>query len=86
MKKIISGKRYDTDTAEEIAALDNGGYGDCVETLYKTKKGAYFLYENGGTTGGSITPMTRDQAAEWCEENGSTEARETEFADSVEDA
>ena len=52
MKKIIDGKRYDTETATKIHEWDNGIYGNdfksCEEALYKTKNGAYFLYGSGG--------------------------------------
>lgn len=56
MKKVINGKVYNTETAEEVHAWDNGlGYSDfrnCSETLYVTKKGNFFLEGEGG-------PMTR---------------------------
>jgi len=52
MKKIINGKRYDTDTAEFCASYDNGMvYGDFEyyrEELYRKKTGEYFLYGRGG--------------------------------------
>ena len=52
MKKIINGKKYDTDTAEEIGYWNNGLlYSDfCYieETLYKKKTGEFFLYGIGG--------------------------------------
>jgi hypothetical protein len=52
MKKIIEGKRYNTETAEKIHAWDNGHYGGdfkaCEETLYKTKNGSYFIHGSGG--------------------------------------
>lgn len=52
MKKIIDGKVYNTETAEEIADWDNGFYGGDFEhyreELYKTKKGNWFLYKTGG--------------------------------------
>ena len=52
MKAIIDGKRYNTETAEEVASWSNGcGYGDfnrCEESLYKTKSGAFFLHGSGG--------------------------------------
>ena len=56
MKAIIDGKRYDTDTAEEIAYFDNGlpasDFSEMHETLYRTVKGAFFLCGGGG-------PMTK---------------------------
>ena len=56
MKTIISGRRYDTETAEEVAKFWNGLSGNdfrsLSESLYRTKNGAYFLAGEGG-------PMTR---------------------------
>lgn len=52
MKKIITGKRYDTDTATEVASWDAGfGYSDfknCSEKLYLTPKGNWFTVGSGG--------------------------------------
>lgn len=52
MKKIINGKKYDTDTAKIIAEWNNGYCcGDlkyCSETLYKKRTGEYFIYGYGG--------------------------------------
>jgi len=52
MKRIIEGKRYNTDTAQKIASYDNGCGGgdfDCLEeTLYHTKAGALFIHGRGG--------------------------------------
>ena len=52
MKRVIDGKRYDTERAQEIGSWWNG-YGNndfkyCAETLYITAKGNYFLAGNGG--------------------------------------
>lgn len=56
MKKIISGKVYDTDTAKELGSFRSpGGPGDFShyeETLYRKKTGEFFLYGIGG-------PMSR---------------------------
>lgn len=56
MKKIIGGKRYNTETAEEIASFGNGlgtrDFRNYDETLYKTKNGNWFLAGEGG-------PMTK---------------------------
>lgn len=52
MKKIINGKKYDTETAVLICGHDNGRiwsdfyfYKEC---LYKKKTGEFFIYEEGG--------------------------------------
>ena len=52
MKKIINGKKYDTETATEIATTGSGGsrrdFYWWEETLYKKKNGEYFLVGEGG--------------------------------------
>jgi hypothetical protein len=51
MRKIIDGKTYDTETALRISGWSYGQYGDfnrCEETLFKTRKGAWFIYGEGG--------------------------------------
>lgn len=82
MKRIVEGKVYDTATAESVAS-DSFSYQSDFhywsETLYKTKKGAYFLHGEGGpmsqysqdlgnnsTGGGSaLRVMTDEEAYEW---------------------
>ena len=82
MRRIVDGKRYDTRTAEEIGTASRGHHGDFrawTETLYRTKKGVYFIAGNGGpmtrwgqSSGNEswgdegILPLTRDEALEWC--------------------
>ena len=52
MKKIINGKKYDTDTAREMAYWDNGAgvhdFNLVEKTLYRKKTGEFFLYIYGG--------------------------------------
>lgn len=86
MKKVIDGKIYNTETAEEIATYQTPGgrLGDDFEvvreTLYQTKKGAYFLYgrgfaegwgspvPGGGTgMGGDLRALSHTQALAWAE-------------------
>ena len=56
MKRIIAGKRYDTETAKRVAKYRNGlGRGDFRnynEELYRTPRGNWFLAGEGG-------PMTK---------------------------
>ncbi|HED06085.1 MAG TPA: hypothetical protein ENI61_05310 [Ignavibacteria bacterium] len=48
MKRIINGKTYNTDTAIEITGASNSdGQNNSWTTLYRTKKGNYFIHENG---------------------------------------
>ena len=62
MKRIVDGLRYDTATATELVAWNNGAFGNdfnrCREVLYRTKTGRYFIHGEGG-------PMSR--WAEACE-------------------
>ena len=52
MNKVINGKRYDTDKAEEAGRWDNGLYpGDLDyygEELYRKRTGEFFLHREGG--------------------------------------
>lgn len=51
MKKIINGKRYDTDTAKELGSWSYSHYGDFAyvcETLYRKRGGELFLHGEGG--------------------------------------
>lgn len=85
MKKVINGKMYNTETAEELANWGNGlGRNDFKfldETLYRTKKGTYFLCGEGGALtqyavscgqnswcgGADILPLTIEGAKSWVE-------------------
>lgn len=52
MEKIINGKRYNTDTANEVGYFSNGfirtDFDFYEETLYKKKNGEFFLETYGG--------------------------------------
>lgn len=52
MRKVINGKRYDTETATRIASRWEGdGLGDArfiSEDLYRTPRGAWFIHGQGG--------------------------------------
>ena len=52
MKKVIDGKIYNTETAEQLGSYWNGkSEGDfqyVYEFLYRTKKGRFFLAGEGG--------------------------------------
>jgi len=95
---------YDTEKATPLADDKYGLPGDLkhwYEALYKTAKGNYFLYGEGGpmtrygrnvgnntTSGGSaITPLSREEAFRWCQDHGvEAVVIEREFADMVEEA
>ena len=85
MKKIIEGKTYNTETALLLGDWQNlwkGDYHYCREELYRTKKGTYFLYGEGGAlscyaryiggsaTGGADFQVLSDrEAKEWAEKS-----------------
>lgn len=52
MKKIINGKRYDTDTAQKVGVYRNGfsttDFKYILEDLYQKKTGEFFLHGQGG--------------------------------------
>lgn len=89
MKKIIEGKTYNTETAQFLGDWQNlweGDYHYCREELYRTKKGTYFLYGEGGALsryaryyGGSATGgegfeiLSEEKAREWAEKRLSTD-------------
>ncbi len=51
MKKIINGKKYDTETAVYICGYEFGicnNYSHIKESLYRKKNGEFFMYGYGG--------------------------------------
>lgn len=97
MKKIINGKKYNTETATMLGSWDNGIYGDLdsvSETLYRKKNGEYFVHGEGGPrtqycevigntwyNGEAIIPMDYKTAREWAEEHLSVEEYEAAFGE-----
>jgi len=76
MKRVINGKVFDTGTAELLSSFYFGSPGDINfidESLYRTKRGAYFLagshqVDNNSWSGGkAIFPLTIEEALEWAE-------------------
>lgn len=61
MKKIIRGRKYDTDTAELVGEYQYsypGQFEYCLEELYRKRTGEYFLYGTGG-------PMSKYSVQDW---------------------
>lgn len=72
MKKIISRREYDTDSAAMVKKFTAGNMGDTEgyeETLYQTETGLYFLYVNGGEDSPypteNIKSISKAKAEEW---------------------
>ena len=101
MKRIISGKKYDTETAEEVAESTHGSkssYAYYEETLFRKRTGEYFLYGYGhGDSryakqvcgdfgpGSEIIPLTYEQARSWAERELSVDEYESIFGEVSED-
>lgn len=97
MKKIINGKKYDTETAKCCGCFskNEGEFTYCYEELYKKKTGEFFLYGKGGPmskysqscgqntwSGGSdIVPLTEAQARKWMEEHADADEYEQVFGE-----
>ena len=90
MKKIIDGRTYNTDTATLLCSSEYGYPRDFdwyTEDLYRTRKGAYFLYGEGHASspyasrcgqhewgpGDGWKVLTEEEARDFVEENGSTD-------------
>lgn len=72
MKKIINGKKYDTDTATKIAELD---YDYTFEELFKSPTGKFFLHVTYKGIGNEyIEPLTDKDAYGWAEDEGTYRA------------
>ena len=86
MRKVINGKLYNTETAECLGNYCFGHRGDfrrIDESLYRTKKGVFFLCGEGGPLtkykvqvdnnswcgGSSIILLTEEEAKEWVEDH-----------------
>ncbi|MCH2216477.1 MAG: hypothetical protein MK076_00105 [Flavobacteriales bacterium] len=102
MKVIIERKSYNTETATKIAEWDNGRYRNdfsaIEETLYKTKKGQYFLHGWGGAAtsyaktfgnssseGESIKLLSENEAIDWLSLHGKVDEIEMYFGDCIEE-
>lgn len=104
MKKVIDGKMYNTETADEVATWSNHYYPNdfhyCEESLFRTKKGNWFLYGEGGAMsaysrsvgnngrggGSDIRALTPDEARQWLEEKDQVEELERYFGSEIEEA
>ena len=76
LKKIINRKVYNTETADKVGTAVSGMFGDPAgyeESLYKTKKGLYFLHGIGGAESPypeeDIKALTEKEATAWMAKN-----------------
>ena len=103
VKKKFNQQVYDTKKAELIYEYENdyemSNFQWMVESLYRTKKGEWFLAGEGGpmtkyrkisddgdTYGEGLEPISADTALEWLKQFGDTKTIERYFADTIEEA
>jgi len=103
IKSIIDGRRYNSDTSTKIAEYSWGYRSDFhyySEELYRTPKGAWWMYgdggaaskysradEGGGSSGGErVFTLTATEVREWLEQHDRCDALESHFGDVLEDA
>lgn len=93
-RKIIDGRKYDTDTATFLAEYDGGdSFSRFHDELYQKRTGEFFLYGHGGPAskygrkadinswdgGDGFFPLSFDAARKWAEEYLSSEEYEKIF-------
>jgi hypothetical protein len=99
MKKVIDGKLYNTNTAQLVHSYGRGSaWQEDKETLYRSQKGAWFLYgeggpksqysepEPGGWSTGTLIPFTDGEALRWLEQHASADVALEHFGSKVEEA
>lgn len=91
MKKIIRGRKYDTETARKVGCkTEQAQYGDVDYALYRKRTGEYFVHaefsymlDDGNPD--YIKPLSADEADEWAQEHLNADAYEAEFGEIVDD-
>ena len=100
MKKVIDGKLYNTNTAQLVHSYGRGSaWQEDKETLYRSQKGAWFLYGEGGPKSqysepepgggwstGTLIPFTAGEALRWLEQHASADTALEHFGAKVEEA
>lgn len=102
MRKIINGKLYDTDKAQELGSyhyLYPGDFDWTHEVLYRKRTGEFFTWGEGGprsryavsedhgwSGGQAITPISFEEAQAWAEEHLDADEYEAIFGEVSEDA
>ena len=82
MKRVIKGKRYDTDKATligEHVAGEPGQEGYTRESLYKKRGGEYFVRVQGPYTLDALVPLSVKEAGNWLMDNNGRAAYMEEF-------
>lgn len=91
MKKIIRGRKYDTETARKVGCkTEQAQYGDVDYALYRKRTGEYFVHaefsymlDDGNPD--YIKPLSADEANEWAQEHLNADVYAAEFGEIVDD-
>lgn len=91
MKKIIRGRKYDTETARKVGCkTEQAQYGDVDYALYRKRTGEYFVHaefsymlDDGNPD--YIKPLSADEANEWAQEHLNADVYDAEFGEIVDD-
>lgn len=91
MKKIIRGRKYDTETARKVGCkTEQAQYGDVDYALYRKRTGEYFVHaefsymlDDGNPD--YIKPLSADEASEWAQEHLNADVYAAEFGEIVDD-
>ena len=104
MKKLIDGKMYDTAKANVIYDYHSGyaqnDFKWCMEILYRTAKGQWYLYGEGGPMtrwavpvgnnafgyGEDIQALTPGEALEWLEDQHAIDEIQEYFPEYIKEA
>lgn len=83
MKKIINGKKYDTDTAQQVCCGFFGNFNCKSVTLYRKDNGEYFEHHELDEFGHRewIEPVTETEAKRFAEEQMDAEEYEEFFGE-----
>ena len=83
MKKIINGKKYDTNTAQQVCYGHFGNFGCKTVTLYKKTNGEYFEHHEINEFGYRewIEPIDETEAKEFAEEQMDSDEYEKFFGE-----
>jgi len=83
MKRVIKGKRYDTDKATLVGEHASGEPMDpeyMRETLYRKRGGEYFVRVQGPYLCDMLVPLSHKEATTWVADNMGRAAYMEEFA------
>ena len=81
MRRIINGKRYDTETATEVCAWTPEDWANEDRTIYRKSDGEYFIVTWHNLRGRRFWPLTRGEAARLAESHMDPDDYEAEFGE-----